>query len=995
MSESRERVETAVGTGYAVEQELGGGGMSRVFVAEEKALGRRVVIKVLSPELTATVSTDRFRREIQLAARLQHPHIVPLFAAGAGSDGLLFYTMPYIEGESLRARIARTGELPIPDAVGILRDIVDAIGYAHGRGVVHRDLKPENVLLSEGHAVVTDFGVAKALSDAVVADTLTSAGLALGTPAYMAPEQAAGDPTTDSRADLYAIGVIAYELLAGQAPFAGRSAQQIMAAHATATPEPLERRRASVPPALAQLVMRLLEKRPADRPQQAADVLRELNTVLTPQGGTVRFAPEGRPRVSRRALAIGGIVVAAAAVMAVMLRPHTAPPTDRNVVAIAPFRVAGADASLGYLREGMVDLLASVLTGEGTARAADPRSVMSAWRQAAGSDNADPSQDVALRVAERLGAGQLLLGSVVGNASQLALSATVIAVPGGNPIAQAKVEGHPDSLAKLVDRLAAQLIARQAGAADRVSALANVSIPALRAFLVGQSAYRHGRYAEAVQSFEQALVPDSTFAPAALALSVAANWAGGDEQIYRGGRLAWASRDLLSPRDRAYLELFWGPRFPDLARPQELVTAGERAIEVAPDNPEVWYEYGDALYHLGPAIGVEDAHDRARLAFQRAIELDSSFVAPRQHLIDVAANLGDTVLVRRLGAGYVAGDSGAGTAGYTRWRVVQALGDSVTARSIRARFENMDANSLHRILGFVQLDGMETGDVELVAHAIAARPSTSGARRTDLLTLYELALNRGRPAEARALLQRLRAVERRPGEAAANTLFAAIYWDGDTTGTAAAARELELIANTPGTPSDTGARFGLPQLCMLAQWRAARGDTQGTAAAIARLRNAHVPRDDLELSTRVRACLILTEALAALGDRSPDAASRIARLDSLMRVSPVLGHEGSSGAWVEGNLILARWYEAHGQFREAATAAGRRVYLWNVGTTALAPLLRQEARASARAGDRERALRAYRHYLALRSNPEPSMRPEVDQMRAEFQRLAREENGRR
>ena len=993
MSESRERVEAAVGTGYAVEQELGGGGMSRVFVAEEKALGRRVVIKVLSPELTATVSSDRFRREIQLAARLQHPHIVPLFTAGAGSDGLLFYTMPYIEGESLRARIARTGELPIPDAVGILRDIVDAIGYAHGRGVVHRDLKPENVLLSEGHAVVTDFGVAKALSDAVVSDTLTSAGLALGTPAYMAPEQAAGDPATDYRADLYAIGVIAYELLAGQAPFAGRSAQQMMAAHATITPEPLERRRASVPPALARLVMRLLEKRPADRPQQAADVLRELDTVLTPQGGTVRFAP-GRSRVSRRVLAIGGIVFAAAAVTAVMLRPRSAPPADRNVVAIAPFRVVGADASLGYLREGMVDLLASVLTGEGTARAADPRSVMSAWRQATGSDNADPSQDVALRVAERLGAGQLLLGSVVGNAAQIALSASVIAVPSGNPIAQAKVEGHPDSLARLVDRLAAQLIARQAGAADRVSALANVSVPALRAFLAGQSAYRHGRYTEAIRNFEEALEPDSTFAPAALGLSVAANWGGSTEQIYRGGRLAWASRDGLSPRDHAYLELFWGPRFPELATPQELITAGERAVRVAPDNPEVWYEYGDALYHLGPAIGLEDAHDRARPAFQRAIELDSAFVAPRQHLIDVAANLGDTALVRRLGAGYVAGDSGVGTR-YTRWRVVQALGDSVTARSIRARFDSMDAISLRRILGFIQLDGMATGDVEMVAHALAARPRTGDERHTDLMTLYELALNRGRPAEARALVERFRAVERRPGEAATNTLFAAIYWDGDTTGTGAAARELDLIANAPATRSDTSAGFGLPHLCTLAQWRAARGDTQGTSAAIARLRSASVPRGDPELSTHVRACVILTEALAALGDRSPDAGLRIARLDSLMHVSPVLGHEGLSASWVEGNLILARWYEAHGQFSEAATAAGRRVYLWNVGTTALAPMLRAEARAAARAGDGERALRAYRHYLALRSNPEPSMRPEVDQMRAEFQRLAREENSRR
>src|SRR3989449_724831 len=205
------RLQAALGAAYRIERELGGGGMSRVFVAEEVELGRRVVIKVLAPELAAGVSVDRFKREIQLAASLQHPHIVPLLAAGPAEE-LLYYTMPLIEGESLRAKLAREGALPISDTVRILRDVADALAYAHKHGVAHRDIKPDNVLLSNHHAVVTDFGVAKALSQSTGRSSLTSAGVALGTPAYMAPEQAAADPHTDHRCDLYAVGALGYEM---------------------------------------------------------------------------------------------------------------------------------------------------------------------------------------------------------------------------------------------------------------------------------------------------------------------------------------------------------------------------------------------------------------------------------------------------------------------------------------------------------------------------------------------------------------------------------------------------------------------------------------------------------------------------------------------------------------------------------------------------------------------------------------------------------------
>src|SRR5688572_27817382 len=262
----REQLQAALGDAYTVERELGGGGMSRVFVAEEARLGRRVVVKVPAPELTEGISAERFTREVRLAARLQHPSIVPLHAAGE-RDGLAYYTMPFVEGESLREHLARV-DLMSPDAaLSVLRDVARALEYAHAHGVVHRDIKPGNILLAGSAAAVTDFGIAKALHAArtvetpePATETLTRAGTSVGTPAYMAPEQAAGDPDVDSRADVYAWGVVAYELLAGALPFVGSSAHDLVRAHIGEAPQPLGDRAPDLPPALSALVMRCLEK---------------------------------------------------------------------------------------------------------------------------------------------------------------------------------------------------------------------------------------------------------------------------------------------------------------------------------------------------------------------------------------------------------------------------------------------------------------------------------------------------------------------------------------------------------------------------------------------------------------------------------------------------------------------------------------------------------------------------------------------------------------
>ncbi len=350
MAELRDQLQETLGDSYVLEQELGGGGMSRVFVAHEAALGRKVVVKVLPAEMAAAVSLDRFRREIQLAAQLQHPHIVPLLTAGETS-GLPFFTMPYVRGESLRAKLSKGGELPISETVRFLREVASALAYAHENNIVHRDIKPENVLVSGGSAVVTDFGVAKALSASSGASgmSLTSMGVALGTPAYMAPEQATADPNTDHRADIYALGVMAYEMLTGSTPFQGRSPQATLAAHVTETPDQIINRRASVPPLLAALVMSCLEKRPADRPQTAHEIMHQLDALSTPSGGlppTLRGSSSSKSLdISKlRWIAIGTAAVAVIAVAGFFVSKSSPGPSaeaEVPVIAVLPFENVG------------------------------------------------------------------------------------------------------------------------------------------------------------------------------------------------------------------------------------------------------------------------------------------------------------------------------------------------------------------------------------------------------------------------------------------------------------------------------------------------------------------------------------------------------------------------------------------------------------------------------------------------------------------------------
>ena len=332
MTDFADHLQAALGANYQLDRELTGGGMSRVFVAIDRVLGRKVVVKVLPPELAAGVNRERFRREIQVAAQLQHPHIVPLLSAGEEGD-LLWYTMPYIEGESLRAALERKKKFSSREVIRILHDVIDALAFAHERGVIHRDIKPANILTQGSHALVTDFGVAKAISAALPLSGVTSAGIAIGTPAYMAPEQLAGDSSADHRMDIYAAGLLAYELLTGVSPFTSPSPRETLAAQLTRDPKPLDQVSADVPHSLSVLIMRCLAKDPDARPQRAEEVLHELDSLTmplgtTPQPGTVSTPTQQRPWLGVAAVAILFVALAGVgyAVTHQRSRVNTIPP---------------------------------------------------------------------------------------------------------------------------------------------------------------------------------------------------------------------------------------------------------------------------------------------------------------------------------------------------------------------------------------------------------------------------------------------------------------------------------------------------------------------------------------------------------------------------------------------------------------------------------------------------------------------------------------------
>src|SRR5207249_990527 len=418
MADLSERVRASLAGRYTIERELGRGGMATVYLARDLKHDRPVALKVLRPELAASVGAERFLREIQVTAHLTHPNILPLLDSGRADD-FLYYVTPYVEGESLRSRLNREKQLPVDEALRLATEVAGALDYAHRHQIVQRDIKPENILLEDGQAVVADFGIARAIY-AAEGERLTETGLAVGTAAYMSPEQAAGERDVDGRSDMYSLGCVLYEMLAGEPPFTGPTAQAVLAKR-LAEPVPHVRTlRDTVPEAVERALRRALARAPVDRFATAAQLASALAGV---SGREVPARPSWRvPAVA------AGVVVALAALAWVITQRRLSPAMLSDAAAVLPFRVAGPDS--GLWREGLVDLLSINLDGVPGLRVVPPRTVLSRWHTDLGRGTDAADQDAALRVARAVGARFALTGSLVGGSRSVRLSAHVTDLQG-------------------------------------------------------------------------------------------------------------------------------------------------------------------------------------------------------------------------------------------------------------------------------------------------------------------------------------------------------------------------------------------------------------------------------------------------------------------------------------------------------------------------------------------------------------------------------------
>jgi tetratricopeptide (TPR) repeat protein len=683
-------------------------------------------------------------------------------------------------------------------------------------------------------------------------------------------------------------------------------------------------------------------------------------------------------------LGVGALIALGLTLFSRSRRPLLA--ADERAVMILPFRVAGADPDLSYLREGMVDLLAAKLTGDAGPRSVDPRSVISAWRRAGGSAQDDLPEEKALQIARHLGAGRLIKGSVVGAPPRLVLTAFLVRVSGGRAPLSVSMEGPLDSLSVLVDRLTAGLLAGEAGETENLMNLTTTSLPALRAYLEGRAAYRDGRYTEAVRQFGRALEFDSTFALAGLGLRSAAVWTPTEGEATRGLALAWAARDRLSKRDRLFLVAAAGPRYPAPSPSLEGLAAWERVVEMSADQPESQYELADLLFHEGRVFDAEDSWNRAARGFARALALDSTFSSPLSHLVDLAVVDHDTASLRALSALYLSRNPRADDANYVRWRLVTGVGDTSGQAAVRARFGQLDYRTLWAIAHVGQFDGIALEDAERAIELLPSRAETREDRGFALNAARVFALNRGRPEAASRATAALRSYDTpvNPHRSLYYSVLDALYWGGDTAAAALAVRQLAISAEARPVQPASARAFQLYDICVTELWRLARGDTRTLERAIVQLR---VGTSEANLAYTVQLCAGLLDVMRSALNTRDVPVEKLEHLDSLVRAR----QDGLEALVHAANLQLARLQESRGNLTGALRALRRRAYYTDPEQLEFfSTALREEGRIAALAGDRTSAVRAYQHYLALRSEPEPSQKPEVERVRSELAKLVGE-----
>jgi eukaryotic-like serine/threonine-protein kinase len=647
-----DQLQQTFGSNYTVKQELIGGGMARVFLAYDDSLGREIVVKVLPPELTYQFSAARFAREIKLAAALQEPHIVPVLSAGQTVGGLPYFTMPFVRGESLRTRI-RQGPVPLEESLSILRNVASALAYAHRQGIVHRDIKPENILLSEGTAVVTDFGIAKAVQAARRAGSeITQPGDYLGTPMYMAPEQAAADPSTDQRADIYAWGVVAYELITGRHPFAERtSPQDLLAAQMSDTPRHITAVKSKLPRSIADIVMGCLSKNAALRPASGTELLAALNDPTTSRVPVLNLSPR------RTAALVGMVVLGLALVGGAVWRSRAA--TDRPpLIAVLPFETEGPGADSSFA-DGLRDAVTGKLARLTELSVIDRKSIAALT----------PSQTSSAQGAGKaLGADFVLWASVrwargADGQPLVRVSPALIRVSDGTTHWTGEPEivspSDPFTIQASVATRVAEALDVVIGARERttIAMRATEDTGAFAAVVRGKriieenTTTSYSEYEKALRQFERAYRLDPGYADAlGLAAQTMAtmSYTGGTKMLDSASLMAKRALDLDPTQPNAVATI----AFRGLGRPSEALAILRRAVRENPSNIELLIYEQRALQYVGDSAAAWAAVKRVLpLAPASRTVLANSFVTAlalrrysdaedfvaRQRLLDPAA----------------------------------------------------------------------------------------------------------------------------------------------------------------------------------------------------------------------------------------------------------------------------------------------------------------------------------------------------------------------
>jgi eukaryotic-like serine/threonine-protein kinase len=739
MPQVLERTGSVLAERYVLERELGRGGMATVYLGRDLRHSRPVAVKILRPELAASLGPDRFLREIAFASRLTHPHILPLHDSG-DAGGLLYYVMPYVEGESLRERLQREGSLPLEEAIRIAAEVGDALDFAHAQGIVHRDIKPGNILLEDGHAVVADFGIAKAISSAG-AEEISSSGLAMGTPGYMSPEQIVASGPLDGRADLYSLGCVVYEMLAGQPPFVGATGQAVAARHLHETPASLRTVVPSLPESVELAVQSALEKDPERRFTTAAEFIEAL--------GGLRVGPARRRAGAGVRKALVGLAAAVAVALAaglVLRRPPARLDADRIVVypvTAAPSARSGSVAP----DEVTLALLASLNSTAAVAGLDGGRLGGGAWL----SDDRDDSARQRLAYLHRA-AFYVSARLLAADSLRLVLDLHDLR---DRSVRQRVIGFGSDARGWSIGvRAALELLPLLIPSGDRpeLPSLEGRTPQAMAAYFSGERAYRAAAFDDALQQFRAAVGADSSFALAALRGAAVASWSERPLEALEMASLAVRHEGALPPR---LAQLAHGLKHLMAGQADSAVGRFERALALDPQSVEAWMGLAETYHHLLPRRPRLDS--LAEDAYLRVRQLDRQFAPATFHLIEYAVRRGDVAgsgklleefAVSRpdsaeLGIAHLMLECVRGTMTSPRWR----------AAVVRSPSNVMAAGQLLSVAGLRQ-----PRCAEAAFRAMLAFDTTTGGqlvrnRFGALFGLQGVLVARGRDADARVLLE--------------------------------------------------------------------------------------------------------------------------------------------------------------------------------------------------------------------------------------------------